>query len=200
MDRIIFTKDTVIKQEPIPSSDLPSNKRQNVPIGTMFVLQSYSVPPSSQNHYKISLKSLVLKGFGNWFVFEEHADIIDDPIIPVTTVDALLARQTDKSAVRIVADRNTIGTQQGFLKMVFNQDTVIKRRPVDSSVLNDQSKQTIPAGTELVLLTDRPDTNNFVRLPIESGHVKFTLKDLEIKGFSQNWYAFTKHVGIHLVG
>ncbi len=200
LNRIVFNQDSTIKQEPIQASELPSTKRQNISAGTTLVLQSYSIPPGSNDHYKIGLQKIQLKGFNNWFAFSEHVQIIQEAIVPVTTVEAVIAKQTQKDVVNITVNRASLGVQQGFLKLVFNVDTFIKRRPIDSSVLNDQSKQLIPAGTELVLATSLPDANNIVKLAVQDSHVKFTLKDIEIKGFSQDWFAFVKHVGIQRVG
>jgi hypothetical protein len=194
--RILFTQDTVLKQQPIQSSQLPNNQLQRIPVGTELVLQGYSVPASHPDHYRFTLRNMQFKGFNAWFVFGKHVQIIESAFTLVTTIDAMIAKQTEKNALRITVDKKTIGNQQGFLKIVFNVDTFIKRRPVDANVLNDQSKQTIPTGTELVLLTSAPDANNIVRLPIEDSHVKFSLKDAELKGFSSDWYVFTKHAGI----
>lgn len=198
--RIVFIQDSVIKQQPVQSNELPSNQRQDIPAGTTFVLQTYSLPPGGNDHYKITLENLQIKGYNSWFVFADHVQIIQEPITPATSVEASIARQSDKTTALITVNRNTLGTQQGFLKLVFNVDTFIKRRPIDSNVLNDQSKQLITAGTELVLATSLPDNNNIVRLPIQDNHVRFTLDNLEIKGFSQDWFAFIKHVGIQRVG
>ncbi|RUT01047.1 hypothetical protein DSM106972_070530 [Dulcicalothrix desertica PCC 7102] len=200
LNRIVFTIDTVIKQEPIQSNQLPSNRLQNIPAGTTFVIQSYSLPPGNNDHYKITLENIQFKGFSNWFAFAGHVQIIQEPIVVATTIEAVVNRQTEKNVARIAVDRNTLETQQGFLKLVFNVDTFIKRQPIDSNVLNDQSKQLIPAGTELVLSTSLPDSTNTVRLPIQDSHVRFNLDDIEIKGFSRDWYAFIKHVGIQRVG
>ncbi|MEA5572939.1 hypothetical protein [Calothrix sp. UHCC 0171] len=199
-NRIVFVQNSVIKQQPIDSSQLPSNQRQDIPAGTTLVLQSYSIPPGSNNHYKISLDDIQFKGLSNWFAFANHVQIIQEPIVPETSVEAVIAKQTDKTTAQINVNRNTLGTQQGFLKLVFNVDTFIKRAPVDSQTLNEQSKQLIPAGTELILATSLPDNNNIVKFPIQSNHVKFNLFNVEIKGFSQDWYAFIKHVGIQRVG
>ncbi len=200
LNRIVFIQDSTIKQEPIQASELPSTKRQNISAGTTLVLQSYSIPPGSNDHYKIGLQKIQLKGFSNWFAFSEHVQIIQEAIVPATTVEAVIAKQTQKDVANITVNRASLGVQQGFLKLVFNVDTFIKRRPIDSSVLNDQSKQLIPAGTELVLATSLPDANNIVKLAVQDSHVKFTLKDIEIKGFSQDWFVFVKHVGIQRVG
>jgi hypothetical protein len=112
----------------------------------------------------------------------------------------VVAKQTEKNVAKIIVDKKTVPAQRSFLKLVFKIDTVIKRRPVDASVLNDQSKQTIPAGTELVLVSDKPDANNVVKFPIEDSHVKVTFKDLEFKGFNQDWYVFMGHAGIQRLG
>jgi hypothetical protein len=200
LDRIVFSDNTIIKQEPIQANQLPSNRQQNIPFGTTFVIQSYSLPPGNNDHYKITLQNIQFKGFSNWFAFADHVQIIQEPIVQASSVESVLNRQTEKNVAKIAVDRNTLRTQQGFLKLVFNVDTFIKRQPIDSSVLNDQSKQLIPAGTELVLSTSLPDNTNTVRLPVQDSHVKFNLDDIEIKGFSRDWYAFIKHVGIQRVG
>jgi hypothetical protein len=200
VNRIVFKTNTVIKQEPVQSNQLPSSRLQNIPIGTTFVIQSYSLPPGNNDHYKITLQNLQFKGFSNWFAFAEHVQIIQEPIVPATSVESVVNRQTEKNVAKIAVDRNTLEMQQGFLKLVFNVDTFIKRQPIDSSVLNEQSKQLIPAGTELVLSTSLPDNTNTVRLPIQDSHVRFNLDDIEIKGFSRDWYAFFKHVSIQRVG
>ena len=202
LTRILFKRDTILKREVIQASDLPSNKRQSVPVGTLLVIQSYGPPASNQDHYRLTFEKLQFKGFNSdWYAYSRDAEITQKALSAVTTVDAMVSKQTEKNLIKVPVDKTTIGNQQGFLKMVFNVDTVIKREPVDdSSVLNDQSKQVIPAGTELVLLTDKPDASNVVKLPIDRNHVKFALKDLEFKGFSKDWYAFTKHVGIQRIG
>jgi hypothetical protein len=200
INRIVFVQKSVMKQKPVQSNQLPSNQLQDIPAGTTLVLQSYSIPLGSNDHYKITLDDIQFKGFSNWFAFANHVQITQEAIIPETSVEAVIAKQTDKTVAKISVDRNTLGVQQGFLKLVFNVDTFIKRQPIDSSVLNDQSKQLIPAGTELILATSLPDNNNIVRFSIQGNHVKFNLFNVEIKGFSQEWYAFAKHVGIQRVG
>jgi hypothetical protein len=199
--RIAFLKNSLLKQEPIQSSQLPSYKRQDIPAGTVLPLTSYGVDPFNPDHYKVTLEDIKFKDYGGtWYAFIEHVDIFQEPFTPVTNVDELLAQQVEKDVVKIYAQREVVGNQQGFLKLVFNVETLIKRKPVDSRFLNEQSKQVIPAGTELILLTQQPDSNNIVRFKIEDNHVKFSLKDIELKGFSQDWYAFDQHVGIERVG
>jgi hypothetical protein len=199
--RILFTQNTTIKQSPIDSTQLPIDKRQIIPVGTSLVLQSYADPSfETKNHYRFSLKSLQIKGFStNWYAFAFHTHVINQPFYPVPTVSNILSNQSQKDAVKIIVNKPP-SPQIGFLKLVFNTNTIIKRAPIDSSLLDDRSKQSVPAGTELILLTSNPDASNAVSFPIKDEHVKFTLKDLELKGFSQDWYAYIEHVGIQLVG
>lgn len=197
--RILFLQDTLLKQSTEQASQLPSNMRQNIPAGTCLVLQSYGGPDNTK-HYKIGLKSLQFKGFTTWYVFSEHVEISDQPLVPVTTVASVVSQQTDKSVVKIIVDKQTIPAQGAFLKMVFNVDTIIKRTPVDGKLLNDSAKQSIPAGTELAIATNRPDANNTVKLIVDRSHVKFNLQDIEVKGFNQNWFAFIEHAGIQRIG
>ncbi len=200
IDRILFIQDTILKQEPIQSSQLPSTQLQKIPAGTELVLKTFQIAGNNLDHYKIGLEDLQFKGFSNnWHAFAEHVEITENTFIEVPTVESIVAKQAQKNVVRVAVSRALVGNRQGFLKVVFNVDTLLKRKPVDGRVLNNESKQTIPAGTELILLTEKPDASNIVKLPIEGGHVKFTLKDVEIKGFTKDWYVFAGHVGIQVV-
>jgi hypothetical protein len=197
--RILFKQETFLKQEPVQANQLPSHKLQKIPVGTLLVLQSYTAP--SNNHIKLSLKDVQFKGLSmNWYAYAEHVAIIKDPLSTAETVDAMLGKQQEKDGVKIIVNKQTAPAQTSLLKLVFNVDTAIKRQPVPLDNLNEDSKQKIPAGTEFILLTNKPDINNSIKLPIKDSHVKFTLKDIEFKGFNKDWYVFVKHVGIQRIG
>lgn len=200
--RILFKQNTVLKQRPLQSSQLANFELQKIPVGTILVLQSYSVPANNADHYKIGLSKIQFPiGSGsssNWYVYAPHVQILDQPPIPVATIKQLVDQQQAKNVVRISADKQIIGNQQGFLKLVVNRDTVIKRDAVSSDILAPGAKQDIPAGTELILATNPPNANNFVEFPLDRSHVKFNLKDVALKGF-YNWFVFIEHVGIGLV-
>ena len=197
--RILFKQDTLLKQEPVQANQLPSQKLQKIPVGTLLVLQSYATP--SNNHIKLSLKDVEFKGLSlNWYAYTEHVTIIKDPLKVVDTVEAMVAKQQEKDGVKIIVNKPTVPAQFGLLKLVFNVDTAIKRQPVPADNLNEDSKQKIPAGTEFIILTNKPDINNSIKLPIKDNHVKFTLKDIEFNGFNKDWYVFVKHVGIQRIG
>lgn len=191
--RLIAKQDTFLKQSPVQASELPSNKLQKLPAGTALVLQAYTGPDST-GQYILNLEDIKFDGIStNWYVFPGHVEIRQGAISAVQTVSDLLSKQSAKDVV-------TVQTKGRLLKMVFNVETVIKRKPVDASVLNDDSKQVIPAGTELVLSTLKPDASKNVKFSIQDSHVKFNLKDLEFKGFTVDWYVFIKHVGIQPLG
>jgi len=118
--RLLFTQDTALKQQPVQSSQLPSNQLQQIPVGTELVLQTYSIPAPNPDHYRVTLRNMQFKGFNNWFVFAKHVKVIESAFTPVTTIEAMVAKQTEKNTVRITVDKSTIGNQQGFLKIVFN--------------------------------------------------------------------------------
>ncbi|WP_228060446.1 MULTISPECIES: hypothetical protein [unclassified Coleofasciculus] len=197
---MLIIQDTVLKREPIQSSLLPSYQLQEVPAGTLFVLQSYT-PPDSTNHIRLSLEDIAIKGSNmNWYAFAKHVQITREPLRPVESVTQMLSQKIEKDVVKMTVYRQTLPLKSGLIKLVFNVDTVIKRAPTQSAYLAPDSMQEIPAGTELMLLTDKPDAYNTVKLPIRDSHIRFTLKDLELKGFQQDWYAFNQHVGLQLVG
>lgn len=197
---ILFKHSTIIKQSPVDSSQLPSTQKQDVPVGTFLILQAYSDASINSNHYKISLKELQFKGYNSWYAFAPHVEIVQQPLRPTPTLIEVLSKQTEKNIVKIIVDKKTVPAQGSFLKLVFTIDTIIKRTPTDSRFLRDDAKQTIPAGTELVLVTEKPDANNIVKLPIEDSHAKVTFRDVEFKGFNQDWYVFISHAGIQRIG
>jgi len=197
--RLLCKQDTFLKQEPIQASELPNNRIQKIGAGTQLVLQSYNAPDPT-NHYKISLDRLQFKGFSmNWYAFANHVSINTNPFSPIQTIETVIFNQIDKSVANIYIDQLPARNQQGFLKLVFNVDTVIKRQPIASGSLNDDSKQNILAGTELVLYTNQPDAKRLVKFPIKDSHAKVTFKDVGFKGFSNDWYVFIKHAGIQRI-
>ncbi len=197
---ILFKRSTVIKQTTGDSSQVPSNQRLNVPVGTFLILQSYSDPSNNTNHYKFTLKNLQFKGYNTWYAYAPDVQVTQQPLHPVQTIGEVVSKQTEKNVAKILVDKKNVPAQGSFLKLVFNVDTTIKRKPVDAQFLNDDSKQTIPAGTQLILATDKPDANNFVKFPIEDSHVKVTFTDVEFKGFNKDWYVFMNHAGIQRLG
>ena len=107
---ILFKQNTVIKQSTGASDQLPSNQRQNVPVGTFLILQSYSDPPID-NHYKISLKNLQFKGYNTWYAYAPHVQVSQQPLRPRQTVAEVVSKQTEKNVAKIIVDKNTVPAQ-----------------------------------------------------------------------------------------
>jgi hypothetical protein len=203
MVRILFKKSTALKQKPVQSSQLRDFELQGIPAGTRLVLQSYATPSDHPDHYKISLSKIqfpIQNGASStWFAFAEHVEIINQTLVSVPTIKEVVAPQGSDTVVKISANQQTVGNRKGFLKLVFNEDTVIKREAVSSDILDPSAKQDIPAGTELILSTNAPNIYNVVEFSLKNRHVRFALKDIALKGYTQNWYAFIEHVGIQRV-
>lgn len=195
--RILFKQDTVLKQEPVQSSMLPSNKTQKVPAGTLLVLDSYEKPANS--HIRISLKNLKIKGLRmNWHAFEGHVTIVQEPIKAVESIKKSLSKQQQKNMLKVSTYSNP--DQECPLKLIINTDTMLKRAPVDSRYLSEDSIQRVPVGTELILVEQRPKANKVLELPIEDSHFKFSLKDLEFNGFREDWYVYIDHAAVEILG
>ncbi|NEP02652.1 MAG: hypothetical protein F6K58_29190 [Symploca sp. SIO2E9] len=195
--RILFKQDTFLKQEPVQSSMLPSNKIQKIPQGTLLVLDSYERP--ANNHIRISLDSLKFKGLRmNWYAFEGHITIVQEQIQAVESISKSLSKQQAKNTLKVTTYNNP--DQECPLKLIINTDTKLKRAPVDSRYLSEDSIQKVPVGTELVILGQKPKADKVLELPIEDSHFKFSLKDLEFKGFSQDWYVYVDHAGVQILG
>ncbi|NET03214.1 MAG: hypothetical protein F6K16_00460 [Symploca sp. SIO2B6] len=195
--RLFFKQDTVLKQEPVQSSMLPSNKIQKVPQGTLLVLDSYERPANS--HIRISLKNLKFKGLRmNWYAFEGHVAIVQEQIQAVDSISKSISKQQEKNTLKVTTYSNS--DQECPLKLIINTDTMLKRAPVDSRYLSEDSIQKIPVGTELVIMGQKPKADKILELPIDDSHFKFSLKDLEFNGFSEDWYVYVEHAGVQILG
>lgn len=73
--KLRIIKDTVFKQAPVQSVDLPENEKLEVPAGKVFELHSYK---DIGTHVRISLEKTFLKGRNTWVVYQNHIEIIGD--------------------------------------------------------------------------------------------------------------------------
>lgn len=76
-------RDTVVKQQPIQSVELPSEARINVEAGREFELLSYAYADDTgdfNNHIKFAIArpANFLRGLSTWFVYEKDAQIYYD--------------------------------------------------------------------------------------------------------------------------
>ncbi|OAB62094.1 peptidoglycan-binding protein [Leptolyngbya valderiana BDU 20041] len=63
---------TVFKQRPIQSGDLPDREKTSIPKGREFDIDSFS---RERNHVRFSLKDDAIEGFDTWYAFGEHVEI-----------------------------------------------------------------------------------------------------------------------------
>ena len=68
-------RDTVFKQTPIPSPELPDKEKVSVPSGKEFEINSYK---DLGDHIKFALNKAFLKGRNTWVVYQPHIEIIGD--------------------------------------------------------------------------------------------------------------------------
>ena len=164
-------RDTIFKQRPMASNELPDTEIVEVKKETNFILHSYAYQDSHgdfSSHIKISIKNPkdFLNGLSQWYVYDKHAYVeYDNNIVyPPTPV------------------------------INFTQNTIIKRRPLQSSELPAEERASVPSGNSFVL-----DSWAYKDEQGKSfnGHIKFALK-LEsdfIKSLS-TWYAYDQHAQV----
>lgn len=73
--KLKLIRDTVFKQTPIQSIELPDNEKVKVAAGKEFELHSYA---EMGDHVRIALLNASLKGRNTWVVFQPHVEIIRD--------------------------------------------------------------------------------------------------------------------------
>ncbi|ESA37240.1 phage-related lysozyme [Leptolyngbya sp. Heron Island J] len=164
-------RDTIFKQRPMPSSELPDTEKVEVKKETNFILHSYAYQDSHgdfSSHIKISIKDPkdFLKGLSQWYVYDRHS--------------------------YVEYDENIVYPPTPILN--FTQNTIIKRRPLQSSELPTEEKASIPSGNSFIL-----DSWAYKDEQGKSfnGHIKFALK-LEsdfISSFS-TWYVYDQHAQV----
>jgi hypothetical protein len=173
-----ITEDTVLKRRPLQSSGLSPEELFSVTKGTSYELQSYAYADANgddfDDHVKFALKLNNIQGFNTWYVYELHAQVMQD--------GKVVYPQDEPEAAQIVQ---------------IVQDTVFKRRPLPTGQLTADEVQSVPAGKRLEIQSyayadDNGDFNN---------HVKVALSDPDdyIRGLS-TWYVYNQHVKVLLDG
>lgn len=84
---IKFVRDTIIKQRPVQSTELPPNDQASVESGTILELMSYAYADDAgdfNNHIKFAIARPTdfIDGLSTWYVYEEDAQIFyDDELV-----------------------------------------------------------------------------------------------------------------------
>lgn len=172
-----ITQDTLLKQDPVQSSELPPARLYAVDQGTTFELQSYAYGTETRDfngHIKVALADQKPQGFNTWYVYEKHAEVLFNGKVVYPLVEH---------------------EQPQLLRII--RDTVVKQRPIQSVELPPEDRVSIEAGTEFELNSyayadDQGDFNN---------HIKFAIADQAnfINGLS-TWFVFENDAQIYYDG
>ncbi|MGB3136045.1 MAG: D-Ala-D-Ala carboxypeptidase family metallohydrolase [Nodosilinea sp.] len=169
---------TLFKRRPLDSALLDDSETAAVSRGQTFSLHSYAFADSQgnfNNHIKIAIRNSedFVNGLSTWFVFTPHAFVTldKDVVFPRPDPNALVLRVT--------------------------QNTLFKRRPVDSSQLAPNEQANAQLGTTLVL-----SSYAFANAQGSfNGHIRFALKYVKdnVNGLN-TWYIYQGHARVERAG
>lgn len=165
----------VFKRRPILVGHLPENEKYGTQAGAEFEIESYAYADEMgdfDEHVKVALKGQTLNGFNTWFVFNRFAEIEFDGDV--------VYPQEEQTAIHILK---------------ITKDTILKRRPVQSSQLTAEEMFEAKAGLTFALHSYAyADTQGDF-----DDHIRFAIDSPEeyIRGLSQ-WYVFEQHAQVFL--
>jgi Peptidase M15 len=161
---------TVFKLRPEPVSVLQPNEQAAIASGNTYPLHSYAysdINGGFNGHIKLALKDRTISGFNTWFV---------------SSLDA----QVEANGVVVYPHED----QESMPVLWLNQDTVLKRRPRDSTLLQPDEQVAAVRGQTYNLhsYAFADSQGDFNR------HIKFAIRDRSdfIEGMS-TWFVFTPH-------
>lgn len=172
-------QETVFKRRPLQSTELPAEERHVVPAGSKFELQSYAYADANgdfDGHIKIALRNAsdYIRGLTTWYVYNRHAQVEFD--------GKVVYPQEEQTAVQLLK---------------ITEDTVLKRRPLQSSELKSDEIHRVPKGTSFIL-------HSYAYADAQgrfNNHIKIALRDQKdfIQGFS-TWYVYDRHAQVEFDG
>lgn len=161
---------TVFKLRPESTSSLQPNEQVAIAAGSTYPLHSYAYADINgpfNGHIKFALKDRTISGFNTWFVSSLDAQVEADGVILYPLED-----------------------QESMPVLWVNRDTILKRRPLDSTLLDPSERVNAQRGQSFNLhsYAFSDSQGNF------NQHIKFAIRDAEnfIQGRS-TWFAFTPH-------
>ncbi len=171
------TANTVLKLRPEQSSQLTSAELQSVSAGSTFEIHSYAYADINGNfagHIKVAFKDINFKGFNTWFIYGLHAQVEFDGVI--------VYPQEDEEAIAVLR---------------VSRDTVLKQRPVQSSVLPEDEKHAVASGDSFLL-------HSYAYADAQgdfSSHIKFAIRyPKDFVNDLSTWFIYDKHAYVELDG
>lgn len=152
--QLLITESTFLKTSPVDSSTLAANQKKTLLHGQNFQITGYAC---TSGHWRVTFKDPI-EGFGNrGFIYWQHAQI-------------------ERNGKQVTYDSSA-------LTVTALRDTILKKRPVDSSQLQAGERAEFNA-------------NQFYGVSsyqIEGGHIKVSLNE-EVPGFGNTGYLFPSFV------
>lgn len=175
---LLVEQNTFFKLRPQQSSSLEENERVFIRAGRTFELHSYAyADPLSggfNGHIKVALKDTALQGFNTWFVFSAYAQV-----------------ERDGEVVYPIEDQVTIPV------LWVTEDTLFKRRPVQSTALPPDAIASVDSGTQYFLhsYAFADNQGDF------ANHIKVALRYEQdyIRGLS-TWFVYAEHCYVEYDG
>jgi Peptidase M15 len=171
-------KDTVFKRRPIQSAALSASEQYDIKAGQSFDLQSYAYADNQgdfSSHIKFALRyeKDYIRGLSTWFAYDQHTYV-----------------EFDGEVVYPPEDPST------FVLRV-TENTVLKRRPVQSSQLTADELYAIPKGSTFKLQSyayaDASGSFN--------NHIKIALKyEKDFIQYLSTWYVYVGHAQVEQSG
>lgn len=172
-----ITQNTVFKLRPEQASTLSPEELYNVSAGETFEIQSYAYRDASgdfRGHIKVALQDRSIRGLNTWFVYSPHAQVEFD--------GEVVYPKEDQVSVPV-------------LKVT--QDTLFKRRPIQSSELPDDEVYPVSRGRsfELQSYAHTDSQGDF------SSHIRIALRNQQdfIRGLS-TWFVYDQHAYVEFDG
>jgi hypothetical protein len=167
----------IFKRRPVYAGELTEQEQFKVAEGAEYEIQSYAYADSYgdfDEHIKFALKDSNINGFNTWFVFNRFAEVEADGQI-VYPWEEQTAAQVLKTT----------------------QDTVLKRRPVQSSELSAEEVYKVSKGMTF-------DLHSYAYADAKGDfkdHIRFAINNKEqyINGLS-TWYVYELHAQVEFDG
>jgi hypothetical protein len=166
---------TVFVLRPEPPGQLAANEQVAIAAGSTYALQSYAyadINGGFNGHIKVALRDRTLNGFNTWFVPSQDTQVEVNGVVVYPHED-----------------------QESLSVLWINTGTLLKRRPLDSTLLEASETVTVPRGRTFTLQSYAfsDSQGNF------NSHIKFAIRNSQdfVNGLS-TWFVFTPHAFVTL--
>ncbi len=174
---LTIVQNTLFKLRPEQASQLGDREKYAVSAGTTFELHSYAyadVNGDFNGHIRVALRNQTLNGLNTWFVYGKH--------ITVEANGEVVYPHEEQVSNPI---------------LWINANTVLKRRPIQSSLLPDSAKFSVRSGRsfELQSYAFEDERGDF------DAHIRFALLHPSdfINGLN-TWFVYDRHAYVEFDG